>query len=339
MSIYSAIRPLLFMLDAEKAHDMSLKALRSVYGTPLHPLLTAQVPSDPVTLWGLNFRHRVGLAAGLDKNADYLDALGALGFSFIEVGTITPRPQPGNAKPRLFRLKEAEAIINRMGFNNKGVDHLVEQVKKRRFDGVLGINIGKNFDTPVEQANEDYLICLRKVYAQADYVTVNISSPNTQGLRSLQYGDALQSLLKTLKQEQAQLTITHGRKVPLLLKIAPDLSQEEVTQIADALRQNNMDGVIATNTTLSREGVQGLPHANESGGLSGRPVQQKSTQVLRWLKSELGDSMPIIGVGGIHDADSAKEKREAGADLLQIYTGFIYQGAALIRTAAIAAKN
>ncbi|QGX41160.1 quinone-dependent dihydroorotate dehydrogenase [Permianibacter aggregans] len=338
MSLYSLIRPLLFSMDAEKAHDVSLRSLRAVHGTPLHSLLSVNVPDDPVEFWGLPFRHRVGLAAGLDKNADYLDALGALGFAFIEVGTVTPRPQPGNAKPRIFRLKQAEAIINRMGFNNKGVDHLVEQVKQSHYDGIIGINIGKNFDTPVEKANDDYLIGLRKVYAHADYVTVNISSPNTQGLRSLQYGEALDSLLATLKAEQRTLAASHQKNVPLLLKIAPDLSQDEVVQIADALVRNQIDGVIATNTTLSRVGVEQLPHGNETGGLSGKPVQQKSTEVLRWLKAELKGQMPIIGVGGIHDAQSAAEKRAAGADLLQIYTGFIYQGASLIRTAAIAAR-
>lgn len=338
MSLYSLIRPLLFSMDAEKAHDVSLRSLRAVHGTPLHRLLAVNVPDDPVEFWGLPFRHRVGLAAGLDKNADYLDALGALGFAFIEVGTVTPRPQPGNAKPRIFRLKQAEAIINRMGFNNKGVDHLVEQVKQSHYDGIIGINIGKNFDTPVEKANDDYQVGLRKVYAHADYVTVNISSPNTQGLRSLQYGEALDSLLATLKAEQRALAASHQKNVPLLLKIAPDLSQDEVVQIADALVRNQIDGVIATNTTLSRVGVGQLPHGNETGGLSGKPVQQKSTEVLRWLQAELKGQMPIIGVGGIHDAQSAAEKRAAGADLLQIYTGFIYQGASLIRTAAIAAR-
>lgn len=338
MSFYSLVRPLLFSMDAETAHGVTLAMLDLAAASPFKGLLANEVPANPVKFWGLNFAHRVGLAAGLDKNADHLDALGCLGFSFIEVGTITPRPQSGNAKPRLFRLKEAEAIINRMGFNNKGVDHLVERVKNRKFSGVLGINIGKNFDTPVERAHEDYLMCLNKVYAHADYVTVNISSPNTQGLRSLQYGEALNSLLQTLKKQQQVLKATHDKHVPMLLKIAPDLTQEEVVQIADSVVRNDMEGVIATNTTISREGVEGLRFASETGGLSGKPVRQQSTQVLRWLRKEVGEHMPIIGVGGISDAQSAREKRLAGADLLQVYSGFIYKGAALIGEAAEAAR-
>ena len=338
MSFYSAIRPLLFSLDAETAHGVTLAMLDLAAASPFKGLLANEVPANPVSFWGLSFAHRVGLAAGLDKNADHLDALGCLGFSFIEVGTITPRPQPGNAKPRLFRLKEAEAIINRMGFNNKGVDHLVERVKHRKYSGVLGINIGKNFDTPVERAHEDYLVCLNKVYAHADYVTVNISSPNTQGLRSLQYGEALNLLLQTLKKQQQVLKTTHNKHVPMLLKIAPDLTQDEVVQIADSVVRNDMEGVIATNTTISREGVEGLRFANEAGGLSGKPVREQSTRVLKWLRQEVGEHMPIIGVGGISDAPSAREKRMAGADLLQLYSGFIYKGAALIGEAAEAAR-
>jgi len=325
-------------MDAETAHGVTLAMLDLAAVSPFRGFLANEVPANPVSFWGLNFTHRVGLAAGLDKNADHLDALGCLGFSFIEVGTITPRPQSGNAKPRLFRLKEAEAIINRMGFNNKGVDHLVERVKSRKYSGVLGINIGKNFDTPVERAHEDYLMCLNKVYAHADYVTVNISSPNTQGLRSLQYGEALHSLLQTLKKQQQVLKATHNKHVPMLLKIAPDLTQEEVVQIADSVVRNDMEGVIATNTTISREGVEGLRFASETGGLSGKPVRQQSTQVLRWLRKEVGEHMPIIGVGGISSAESAREKRMAGADLLQVYSGFIYKGAALIVEAAEAAR-
>jgi dihydroorotate dehydrogenase len=336
--MYSILRPILFSLNPETSHNISLSLLNFVDKTHLTGLLTTKFPEDPVNVMGIRFSNRIGLAAGLDKNGDYFNALGALGFGFVEIGTVTPKPQPGNDKPRLFRLPQAQAIINRMGFNNRGVDHLVEQVKKRRYQGVLGINIGKNATTPVENALDDYLIGLQKVYAHADYVTVNISSPNTQGLRSLQFGDSLKSLLSGLKEEQLKLQLQQGRYVPFAVKIAPDMSVEETSQVAEILLQHNIDAVIATNTTLSREMVEGLPHAKETGGLSGLPVQQKSTETIRNLKFILGDKMPIIGVGGIHDAASAAEKIRAGASLIQIYTGFIYQGPRLIAEAARGAR-
>jgi dihydroorotate dehydrogenase len=336
--MYSILRPILFSLNPETSHNISLSLLNFVDKTHLTGLLTTKFPEDPVNVMGIRFSNRIGLAAGLDKNGDYFNALGALGFGFVEIGTVTPKPQPGNDKPRLFRLPQAQAIINRMGFNNRGVDHLVEQVKKRRYQGVLGINIGKNATTPVENALDDYLIGLQKVYAHADYVTVNISSPNTQGLRSLQFGDSLKSLLSGLKEEQLKLQLQQGRYVPFAVKIAPDMSAEETSQVAEILLQHNIDAVIATNTTLSREMVEGLPHAKETGGLSGLPVQQKSTETIRNLKFILGDKMPIIGVGGIHDAASAAEKIRAGASLIQIYTGFIYQGPRLIAEAARGAR-
>ncbi|NQD38781.1 quinone-dependent dihydroorotate dehydrogenase [Permianibacter sp. IMCC34836] len=334
--MYALARSVLFCLEAETAHHVALKGLRTLERTPLRAVFAQDIPSDPVELWGLKFPHRVGLAAGLDKNGDYLDALAMLGFAFIELGTVTPRPQPGNPRPRMFRLPKATGIINRLGFNNQGVDYLLEKISKSRYQGVLGINIGKNFDTPVEKANDDYLICLRKVYPYAHYITVNISSPNTQGLRSLQFGEALDSLLGTLKAEQAVLQQKHGKYVPLLLKIAPDLSHEEVIQVADALRRHQFDGAIATNTTVGRIGVEGLEHAQETGGLSGAPVFAKSTEVLGWLATELKGQMPIIGVGGITKGEDAAAKIRAGASLVQVYSGFIYRGPALIREAAIA---
>lgn len=332
--MYSVLRPLLFSLPAETSHNLSLSLLNKAEKLRALGLLSVKVPENPVTVMGLRFPNPVGLAAGLDKNGDYFNALGALGFGFVEIGTITPKPQPGNDKPRLFRLPQARAIINRMGFNNKGVDHLVEQVKQRRYPGILGINIGKNASTPVENAVDDYVICMQKVYAYADYITVNISSPNTQGLRSLQFGDALQKLLSQLKETQQQLQNQHGRYVPFAVKIAPDMNVEETEQVAAILLANRIDAVIATNTTLGREGVEDLPHGSEAGGLSGLPVQQKSTVMIRNLKSILGDKMPIIGVGGITDAESAAEKIRAGANLVQVYTGFIYQGPHLIAEAA-----
>jgi dihydroorotate dehydrogenase len=332
--MYSLLRPLLFSLPPETSHNLSLSLLNGAEKLHAIGLLSVNIPEDPINVMGIQFPNRIGLAAGLDKNGDYFNALGALGFGFVEIGTVTPKPQPGNDKPRLFRLPEAQAIINRMGFNNKGVDHLVEQVKNRRYKGVLGINIGKNASTPVESALDDYRIGLQKVYLDADYITVNISSPNTQGLRSLQFGDSLKSLLSGLKEEQLRLQQIHNRYVPFAVKIAPDMSFEETTQVAEILLQNNIDAVIATNTTLSREGVEGLHFGSETGGLSGLPVQQKSTLMIQNLKSILGDKMPIIGVGGIHTAESAAEKIRAGATLIQIYTGFIYQGPKVIAEAA-----
>jgi dihydroorotate dehydrogenase len=332
--LYPLMRELLFLLPPELSHHLSMTGISLTERLCLSRLVAPRVPTQAVTVMGISFPNPVGLAAGLDKNADHIDGLAALGFGFIEVGTVTPRPQPGNPRPRLFRLRPARAIINRMGFNNKGVDHLVEQVKKSRFKGVLGINIGKNFDTPVERAADDYLICLRKVYAHASYVTVNISSPNTKGLRSLQTGNALGELLAPLKAEQLRLAEQHGRYVPLVVKIAPDLSEEEVQLIAETLVANKIDGVIATNTTLSRQGVEHLPQGAEQGGLSGRPVRELSTLTIRRLSQALAGRLPIIGVGGIDDGASAAEKIAAGASLVQVYTGFIYRGPDLIGEAA-----
>lgn len=326
---YKVARQILFSLPTETSHHLSLSAIDWGYRLGITRCLLPR-PEVPVKLFGLTFRNPVGLAAGLDKNGDYIDALGALGFGFIEVGTVTPRPQPGNPKPRLFRLPQQRAIINRMGFNNKGVDHLVARVKRARYDGVLGINIGKNFDTPVENALGDYLVCLEKVYPHADYVVINISSPNTQGLRSLQYGESLDGLLGGMKQAQQRLAQQHAKSVPLLVKIAPDLEPEEITQIAEQFKKHQIDGVIATNTTLSRVGVEHLPHGDEQGGLSGAPVFEKSTEVLRQLCDALGGAMPVIGVGGILEAEHALAKQQAGAALVQIYSGFIYQGPRLI---------
>jgi dihydroorotate dehydrogenase len=285
----------------------------------------------PVTIAGMTFDNPVGLAAGLDKNGDCIDAFSSMGFGFVEIGTVTPRPQPGNPKPRLFRIPEKHAIINRMGFNNKGVDHLVEQVKKAQFKGPIGINIGKNKDTEESKALDDYLICLNKVYPYASYVTINISSPNTPGLRNLQYGEALDKLLAGLKAAQETLTQTHGKYVPLFIKIAPDLSDIEIESIAQSLINTKMDGVIATNTTLSRDAVQGLPHCDEMGGLSGSVMTDMSLAVTRKLAKALDRSMPIIGVGGIDSPEAAKARLDAGASLVQVYSAFIYQGPSLVK--------
>ena len=328
---YPFVRKALFQLDAERAHEFTFQQLRRITGTPLAALVRQNVPEKPVQCMGLTFKNPLGLAAGLDKNGECIDALGAMGFGAIEIGTVTPRPQPGNDKPRLFRLVEAEGLINRMGFNNHGVDHLVENVKKAHFDGVLGINIGKNKDTPVEQGKDDYLICMEKVYADAGYIAVNISSPNTPGLRSLQYGEALDDLLSAIKNKQNALQAIHHKYVPVAVKIAPDLSVEELIQVADSLVRHNIDGVIATNTTLDRSLVQGMKNCNEAGGLSGRPVQLKSTEIIRALSAELKGQLPIIGVGGIDSVIAAREKMAAGASLVQIYSGFIFKGPQLIK--------
>lgn len=284
-----------------------------------------------MTCMGLTFKNPLGLAAGLDKNGECIDALGAMGFGSVEIGTVTPRPQPGNDKPRLFRLVEAEGLINRMGFNNLGVDNLVENVKKAHFDGVLGINIGKNKDTPVEQGKDDYLICMEKVFPYAGYIAINISSPNTPGLRSLQYGEALDDLLVAIKNQQQLLSQKHHKYVPVAVKIAPDLSLEELIQVADSLVRHNIDGVIATNTTLDRSLVQGMKYCDETGGLSGRPLQLKSTEIIRLLSQELQGRLPIIGVGGIDSVIAAREKMAAGASLIQIYSGFIFKGPPLVK--------
>ena len=336
--LYGFARPFLFALDAETAHDLTLASLRTAQA--LHLPVACTVPSArPVRVMGLEFPNRIGLAAGLDKNGECIEGLAALGFGHIEIGTVTPRPQPGNPKPRLFRLPERQAIINRMGFNNHGVDALVANVRRSAFQGILGINIGKNFDTPIERAVDDYLACLRKVYAHASYVTVNISSPNTKNLRQLQGESELDGLLGPLKREQAALAQQHGRHVPLALKIAPDLDEAQLKVIADALRRHRIDAAIATNTTLSREGVEHLAHADEAGGLSGAPVFGKATTVLGALSRHLGSEIPLIGVGGVMDGQSARAKLEAGAQLVQLYTGLIYRGPALVKEAIEATRD
>lgn len=328
---YPFIRKALFQLDAERAHELTLQQLKRITGTPLLHLIRQSLTFKPVNCMGLTFKNPLGLAAGLDKNGECIDALGALGFGSVEIGTVTPRPQPGNDKPRMFRVLQAEGIINRMGFNNLGVDNLVENVKRSHFDGVIGINIGKNKDTTVELGKDDYLTCMDKIYPYAGYIAINISSPNTPGLRTLQYGEALDDLLNAVKQKQKDLETLHHKYVPVAVKIAPDLSEEELIQIADSLVRHNIDGVIATNTTLDRSLVEGLRHADESGGLSGRPLQLRSTEIIRRLSQELQGRVPIIGVGGIDSLISAREKVAAGASLVQIYSGFIYKGPSLIK--------
>ncbi len=330
---YRYLQPLLFKFDPETAHGLAMGGLDLAEQLGLSSLLYRQVEA-PVEVMGLQFPNAVGLAAGLDKDGTHIDALAALGFGFIEVGTVTPRAQPGNPKPRLFRITESQAIINRMGFNNLGVDHLLKRIDRSNYRGLLGINIGKNFDTPVERAVDDYLLCMRKVYTRASYITVNVSSPNTPGLRTLQFGESLNSLLDALKSEQRKLAAFHGRYVPVAVKIAPDMEADEVVLVASALLNYQLDGVIATNTTLSRNGVQFSALAQQAGGLSGVPVRELSTQVIRQLASVLAGRLPIIGVGGISDGASAAEKIEAGASLVQIYSGFIYRGPALIAEAA-----
>lgn len=329
--LYPFVRKALFQLDPERAHEFTFKQLRRITGTPLEFLVRQSVASKPVTCMGLSFKNPLGLAAGLDKDGECIDALGAMGFGFIEVGTVTPRAQSGNDKPRLFRLVEAEGLINRMGFNNHGVDNLVENVKKSHFGGVLGINIGKNKDTPVEQGKDDYLICMEKVYSYAGYIAINISSPNTPGLRTLQYGEALDDLLTAIKAKQIELQQKHHKYVPIAVKIAPDLSHEELIQVADSLVRHNIDGVIATNTTLDRKLVNGFNYCDQMGGLSGRPLQLHSTEIVRQLSKELQGRLPIIGVGGIDSIIAAREKIDAGASLVQIYSGFIFKGPGLIK--------
>ncbi|WP_348945848.1 quinone-dependent dihydroorotate dehydrogenase [Chitinibacter sp. FCG-7] len=327
---YQLAKPLLFMMEAERAHHAAFKGLGLLNSMGFLRSLTPTVPNNPVTVMGIEFANPVGLAAGLDKNGDYIDVLAELGFGFLEIGTVTPRPQPGNPKPRLFRLPEARGIINRMGFNNGGVDNLLENVTQAQYRGVLGINIGKNADTPIEKAADDYLIGLRKVYSAASYVTVNISSPNTKNLRQLQQGDELGDLLSQLKAEQEKLADQHGRYVPVAVKIAPDLDSHQIEEIGRLLIENRIDGVIATNTTLSRTGVENLRHGQEAGGLSGEPVRAKSTTVIRELAQVLDGALPIIGVGGIMCGDDAVEKIRAGADLVQVYSGLIYEGPHLV---------
>ena len=342
---YGLARPLLFGMDPETAHELTLDMLARGQGTPLQCAWAAQRVSDPVTLAGLRFPNRVGLAAGLDKNARAIDALAAMGFGFVEVGTVTPLAQPGNPKPRMFRLPAKNALINRLGFNNEGLDAFVRNVKNSRFHSasrlpdqrermILGLNIGKNAATPIERATDDYLIGLAGVYPYADYVTVNISSPNTKNLRELQSEAALDALLSALKSRQGELAAEHGRQVPLFLKIAPDLDESQVQAIADALRRHGIEGVIATNTTLAREAVQGLPHADEAGGLSGAPVLAASNRVIRLLRATLGAGFPIIVVGGVLSGADAIGKLDAGADVVQVYTGLIYKGPGLVNEVA-----
>ena len=326
--LYSLARPLLFSLAPERAHELTLSLLKSTHKMGL---MRQSVALKPVTCMGIEFPNPVGLAAGLDKNGAYIDALASQGFGFIEIGTITPLPQAGNPEPRLFRLPKAKAIINRMGFNNDGVDQLVENVKASKFKGVLGINIGKNAATPVEKAVDDYLICLEKVYNYASYITVNISSPNTQNLRSLQSGDALTELLETLKKRQLELAEENKHYVPLVLKVAPDLESEDIQFIAQQLLTFKLDGLIVTNTTLSREGVENLPHGDEAGGLSGAPVFAKSTACLAAFAEALKGQIPLIGVGGILSGQDALAKKNAGASLVQVYSGLIYTGPNLIK--------
>jgi dihydroorotate dehydrogenase len=330
MNTYSLLKPLLFQFDAEDAHDLTLKSLKYAEKSGLLKLYPKAPLCQPRQVMGITFPNAVGLAAGLDKNGAVIDGMAALGFGFVEIGTVTPRPQPGNAKPRLFRVPEAQGIVNRFGFNNLGVDNLIENVKGADYKGILGINIGKNFDTPNENAVDDYLICMQKVYAYASYITVNISSPNTKNLRALQEKAALSDLLATLKQEQLKLAQTYGRYVPIALKIAPDLEHEQVNEIADLLIVHKIDAVIATNTTLARDMVQGLPNANEAGGLSGAPVKEKSTLVIQQLSQRLQGAVPIIGVGGILTGADAVEKIAAGASLVQVYSGLIYKGPKLV---------
>lgn len=338
---YALARPFLFGLDPEDAHDLTLAALARIQHTPLVCTIAQPRIDDPVTVAGLRFPNRIGLAAGLDKNGRCIDGLGAMGFGFVEVGTVTPKAQPGNEKPRMFRLPEAKALINRLGFNNQGLDVFLANVKQASYrakGGILGLNIGKNAATPIERAVDDYLIGLAGVYPHADYVTVNISSPNTKNLRALQSDEALDALLSAVQQRKAALQREHGRNVPVFVKIAPDLDEDQVKVIAATLKKNGIDGVIATNTTIARDAVKHLRNGAEAGGLSGAPVFEASNRVIRLLRAELGSSYPIIGVGGVMSGADAVAKRDAGADLVQIYTGFIYGGPPLVTEAARALK-
>ena len=330
---YAFARPFLFGLDPETAHELTLGSLARVQGTPLQWAYCNGFLPDPIELAGLRFPNRIGLAAGLDKNARCIDALGGMGFGFVEVGTVTPRPQPGNPRPRVFRLPQANALINRLGFNNEGLDAFIANVQRSRFrqqGRLLGLNIGKNAATPIEHATDDYLACLAGVYPHADYVTVNISSPNTKNLRALQADEALDALLSAVAARRAELAALHGRHVPVFVKIAPDLDAAQVDVIAATLQRHGMDGVIATNTTIARDRVKGLPHAEEAGGLSGGPLLEASNLVIAQLRAALGPAYPIIGVGGVLSAQDALSKLQAGADVVQIYTGLIYKGPALV---------
>ncbi len=339
---YALARPFLFGLDPETAHELTMHSLARLQGTPLEWAYCNSLVDDPVELAGLKFPNRVGLAAGLDKNARCIDGLGAMGFGFVEVGTVTPKGQPGNPKPRMFRLPAANALINRLGFNNDGLDAFLANVQRANFrkkGRILGLNIGKNAATPIENATSDYLTCLDGVYPHADYVTVNISSPNTKNLRALQSDEALDALLGAVAQRRAALARQHQRRVPVFVKIAPDLDEAQVDVIAATLKRHAMDGVVATNTTISRDAVKGLPHAEETGGLSGAPVFEASNRVIAQLRAALGKGFPIIGVGGVLSGADAVAKIKAGADVVQIYTGLIYKGPDLVREAALAIKN
>ena len=345
-SLYGLARPFLFGVDPERAHELTLDALARTQNTPLACAYAAPRVADRITLAGLSFPNRIGLAAGLDKNARCIDAFGAMGFGFVEVGTVTPKPQPGNAKPRIFRLPQRDALINRLGFNNEGLEAFIANVQRARFrrDGskppmLLGLNIGKNAATPIERAVDDYLICMDGVYPHADYITINISSPNTVNLRSLQSDEALDALLGAVAERREALATRHGKRAPLFVKIAPDLDDAQVAVIAATLQRHGMDGVIATNTTLARDAVAGLPHAQEAGGLSGAPVREASNRVIAQLRAALGKDFPIIGVGGILSAADAKAKIAAGADVVQIYTGLIYRGPGLVRETAQALQQ
>ena len=340
---YALARPFLFGLDAETAHELTMHTLARAQGTPLEWAYCNSRVDDPITLAGLRFPNRVGLAAGLDKNARCIDGLGAMGFGFVEVGTVTPLAQPGNPKPRMFRLPKANALINRLGFNNEGLDAFIANVQRstlrsKKAPLLLGLNIGKNASTPIERATDDYVIGLDGVYPHADYVTVNISSPNTKNLRELQSDAALDGLLGALAERRKALEQAHQKRVPLFVKIAPDLDAEQIKVIAATLHRHSMDGVVATNTTLSREAVKGMEHSEEMGGLSGAPVLEPSNQVIRQLRAALGKNFPIIGVGGILSGADAVSKIKAGADVVQIYTGLIYKGPGLVKEAALAVK-
>ena len=328
---YPLARPLLFALDPERAHELTLATIDAAACTGALRALAGAAVDDPVEVMGLKFANRVGLAAGLDKNGAHVDAFAAMGFGFVEVGTVTPRAQPGNPRPRLFRLPRAKALINRMGFNNDGVDAFVRNVRGARYDGVLGLNIGKNADTPIERASDDYLHCLERVYPHASYVTVNVSSPNTKNLRELQGADALDAMLGALRERQQRLADTHARYVPLALKIAPDLAAEQIESIAQILLHHRIDAVIATNTTLSREGLEGLPHATESGGLSGAPLTARAQRVMAALARQLDRRIPLVGAGGIMSGADAAARVAAGATLVQLYTGLVYAGPGLIK--------
>jgi dihydroorotate dehydrogenase len=336
--MYSLIRKALFIADPETAHGLALEGLRLGHGLGATKFL-CKAKSQPVTVMGLQFPNPVGMAAGMDKNGDYIDALGALGFGFIEIGTTTPRPQPGNPKPRIFRLEAANAMINRLGFNNKGVDHLVQQVKRRKYEGILGINIGKNFDTPNDKAVDDYLICLEKVYPYADYITVNISSPNTKGLRDLQDAEQLDRLLGTLNRKRGELADKFQQHKPMVVKVAPDLQDENIPEMAEVVIRSEFEGLIATNTTISREAVKGMKHANEQGGLSGAPVKQAANHVMAAFRKLLPAEIAVIGTGGITCGADAAEKIQLGASLVQFYTGFVYKGPDLVNDCLEAIAN